>query len=54
MFNPLKKAYIDARYQKSHSITKQELKYLSDRVEGQRDLAGEIFKKRIVGIRKET
>jgi hypothetical protein len=38
LFNLLKKAYVDARYKKSYSITKDELAYLSGRVEKLRTL----------------
>ncbi|GAL87494.1 DNA polymerase beta domain-containing protein [Sporocytophaga myxococcoides] len=37
-FKLLKKAYIDARYKKSYSISKEDLEYLSERVEVLRDL----------------
>jgi uncharacterized protein len=54
LFNLIKKAYIDARYKRSYSITKDELAYLSDRVEKLRALTEEICKKKIVGSKKRT
>ncbi len=47
LFNLLKKAYVDARYKKSYSITKEELAYLSGRVEKLRQLTQEVCEKRI-------
>jgi uncharacterized protein len=47
LFNLLKKAYVDARYKKPCSITKDELAYLSGRVEKLRTLTEEICKKKI-------
>jgi uncharacterized protein len=52
LFNLLKKAYVDARYKKSYSISKEELDYLAGRVEKLRDLTQEICKKRIASLGK--
>jgi uncharacterized protein len=52
LFNLLKKAYIDARYKKSYSITKDELAYLSGRVEKLRTLTEEVCKTKIENMGK--
>jgi predicted nucleotidyltransferase/HEPN domain-containing protein len=44
LFNLLKDAYIDARYQKDYKITREELEYLAKRVEKLCDLVAEICK----------
>ena len=46
-YHLLKKAYIDARYKKSYSITKEDLEYLSERVVVLRDLVERACKKRL-------
>ncbi|MCR6639609.1 MAG: HEPN domain-containing protein [Sporocytophaga sp.] len=46
-FELLQRAYIDARYQKTYTITKEELEYLATRVEVLRDLVKEVCEERI-------
>ncbi len=50
LFNLLKRAYVEARYKKSYTITKEELEYLSLRVEKLIKFTEEICKKKIEGI----
>ncbi len=50
LFNLLKRAYVEARYKKSYTITKEELEYLAVRVEKLMKLTEEICKKKIEGI----
>ncbi len=45
-FELLKKAYIDARYQKTYTIGKEDLEYLAKRVEVLRDLVKEVCEER--------
>lgn len=45
-FELLKKAYIDARYQKTYTISKEDLEYLAKRVEVLRDLVKEVCEER--------
>jgi uncharacterized protein len=47
LFQLLKKAYIDSRYKLSYKITKEELEYLSQRVEKLRDLTEMACKEKI-------
>ena len=47
LFKQLKKAYIDARYKKDYSISKEELAYLAKRVEKLRDLVEKTCKAKI-------
>jgi HEPN domain-containing protein/predicted nucleotidyltransferase len=49
LFELLQRTYIDARYQKTYTITKEELEYLASRVEVLRDLVKEVCEGRIVG-----
>ena len=51
MFQLLKKAYIDARYEKSYKIEKEELEYLGGRVALLRDLTERICRERIESFR---
>ena len=46
-YHLLKKAYIDARYKKSYSITKEDLEYLSGRVIILRDLVERVCRERL-------
>lgn len=46
-FHRLKKAYIDSRYKKNYSISKEDLEYLSSRVEILRDLVGMVCGERL-------
>jgi HEPN domain-containing protein len=46
-FFKLKRAYVDARYKKDYSITKEELKYLSGRVEVLKALAEKVCGEKI-------
>ncbi|MDD5597824.1 MAG: hypothetical protein PHV82_07760 [Victivallaceae bacterium] len=50
----MKDAYIDARYKKDYSITKDELAYLAKRVEKLRDLVEKTCKARIEDLKKAT
>ncbi len=50
LFNLLKRAYVEARYKKSYTITKEELEYLSLRVEKLIKFTEEICRKKIEGI----
>jgi predicted nucleotidyltransferase/HEPN domain-containing protein len=50
LFVLLKKAYIDARYNKNYKIEKEELEYLGSRVALLRDLTERICRERIVGF----
>jgi HEPN domain-containing protein len=52
LFQLLKDAYIDARYKKDYSITKDELAYLSKRVEKLRNLVEKTCKEKIEGLKK--
>ncbi|MCK4982740.1 MAG: HEPN domain-containing protein [Victivallaceae bacterium] len=52
LFKQLKKAYIDARYKKDYSITKEELSYLAKRVEKLRDLVEKTCKAKIETLKK--
>jgi uncharacterized protein len=52
LFKQLKKAYIDARYKKGYSITKEELTYLAKRVEKLRDLVENTCKAKIKTLKK--
>ena len=54
LFQLLKDAYIDARYKKDYSITKDELTYLSKRVEKLRDLVEKTCKAKIKSLEKQT
>jgi HEPN domain-containing protein len=54
LFQLLKGAYIDARYKKDYSITKDELTYLSSRVEKLRDLVEKTCKAKIKSLEKQT
>ncbi|MGV3601347.1 MAG: HEPN domain-containing protein [Dyadobacter fermentans] len=50
LFILLKKAYIDARYNKNYKIEKEELEYLGSRVALLRDLTERICRERIAGF----
>jgi uncharacterized protein len=52
LFKQLKKAYIDARYKKDYSITKEELAYLAKRIEKLRDLVEKNCKAKIETLKK--
>ncbi|MFA6714911.1 MAG: HEPN domain-containing protein [Victivallales bacterium] len=52
LFKLLKDAYIDARYKKNYKITKDELTYLSKRVEKLRDLVEKTCKAKIESLKK--
>ncbi|WP_045464315.1 HEPN domain-containing protein [Sporocytophaga myxococcoides] len=43
----LKKAYIDARYKKGYTITKEDLEYLSERIEVLRELVKRVCEERL-------
>jgi HEPN domain-containing protein len=47
LFTLLKEAYVRARYDKSYSITSEELEYLSGRVKNLKDLTEELCKEKI-------
>lgn len=47
LFDLLKKAYIDARYNPKYKITKKELEYLAERVRKLQRLTKEVCKERI-------
>ena len=47
LFELLRKAYIDARYNRNYKITKKELEYLAERVMKLQQLTKEICKERI-------
>ncbi|MCF2487709.1 HEPN domain-containing protein [Dyadobacter sp. CY347] len=51
MFVLLKKAYIDARYNRNYKIEKEELEYLGSRVSLLRDLTERICRERIKGFK---
>jgi len=46
-FELLKLAYIDARYDKNYSITKEQLEYLIIRVEKLKEIARKVCKEKI-------
>ncbi len=46
-FKLLKKAYIDARYKKNYSISKEDLEYLSERIEVLKELVENVCKNKI-------
>ena len=52
LFKLLKDAYIDARYKKDYSITKEELEYLAERVIKLRDLVEKTCKAEIEALKK--
>lgn len=51
LFKLLKNAYVDARYKKDYKITKEELTYLSKRVEKLRDLVEKKCKAKIQSLK---
>ena len=51
-FTLLKKAYVDARYNMDYTISKDDLAYLSERVQLLRNLTGQICKKKIESFTK--
>lgn len=51
-FELLKKAYVDARYNMDYKISKEDLDYLSERVQFLRTLTEEICKEKIKGFTK--
>jgi len=51
-FELLRKAYVDARYNMDYKISKEDLDYLSERVQLLRKLTEEICKEKIVGFTK--
>ena len=51
LFKLLKNAYIDARYKKAYSITKEELAYLAKRVEKLRNLVEKTCKAKIKSLK---
>lgn len=53
LFILLKKAYIDARYNKNFKIEKEELEYLGSRVTLLKDLTEQICRERIAGFTSE-
>jgi HEPN domain-containing protein/predicted nucleotidyltransferase len=53
LFQLLKDAYIDARYKKDYSITKDELTYLAKRVEKLRNLVEKACKAKIKSLKKQ-
>ena len=52
LFNLLKSAYTEARYNMAYKITKKELKYLAGRVTTLRDLTEKICKAKIKSFTK--
>ncbi|MCW3084042.1 MAG: hypothetical protein JWP12_1408 [Bacteroidetes bacterium] len=51
-FSLLKKAYVDARYNMDYKISKEDLEYLSERVQMLRDLTEQICKQKIASFTK--
>jgi predicted nucleotidyltransferase/HEPN domain-containing protein len=51
-FSLLKKAYVDARYNMDYKISKEDLVYLSERVQMLRDLTEQICKQKIASFTK--
>jgi hypothetical protein len=51
-FTLLKKAYVDARYNMDYTISKEDLAYLSERVQVLRGLTEQICKGKIEGFTK--
>ena len=51
-FELLKKAYVDARYNMDYKISKEDLEYLSERVQLLRDLTERICRAKIEGFVK--
>ena len=51
LFKLLKNAYVDARYKKDYSITKDELSYLAKRIEKLRDLVEKTCKAKIQSLK---
>ena len=49
-FDKLKNAYIDARYKRDYTITKEELEYLSSRVRKLQSLTEKICREKIAGM----
>jgi len=53
-FKLLKKAYIDARYKASYSITKEQLEYLAKRVRKLRAMSRRICREKIASLKAEA
>ncbi len=53
LFILLKKAYIDSRYKMGYEIQKEELEYLSERVQHLQSLTGKICKEKIEQLEKK-
>jgi hypothetical protein len=51
-FELLKKAYVDARYNMDYNISKEDLDYLSERVQLLRKVTEEICREKIAGFTK--
>jgi uncharacterized protein len=49
-FELLRKAYVDARYNKSYAITSEELTWLADRVKDLQEITKEICQKKIASF----
>ncbi len=52
LFDLLRRAYVDARYNKTYSITEEELNILSDRVQQLKKIAARVCRERIEELRK--
>ena len=53
-FKLLRKAYVDARYKPSYTITEEELNWLVERVQGLQDLTEKLCKEKIASYEQES
>jgi HEPN domain-containing protein len=53
-FELLRKAYVEARYEKNYTITKEDLEWLAERVKQLQTLTGEVCKKWIESLKTKT
>lgn len=54
LFELLRKAYVDARYKKNYSITREELEWLAERVKMLQELTEKVCKKKIESFTQST
>lgn len=54
LFELLRKAYVDARYKKNYSITREELEWLAERVKMLQELTEKVCKKKIESFTKSS
>lgn len=54
LFELLRKAYVDARYKKNYSITREELEWLAERVQILQELTEKVCKKKMESFTKSA